>query len=157
MARHLVEGCGAEDVARAQGLEQTGVVKHQPDLVSAGVAGHRGHAVAPMLRLHGLQAAFDLGVGLLPTGRFEASVAFDQWLTQAVGVFVQVFQRGALGADVALAEHIIGLAADAGHTALADLDFQAAAGLAQWADAVVGGGDRGGRACLCHGVRSVGS
>ena len=67
------------------------------------------------------------------------TVAFDQWCTQPVGVFVQVFQRHALGADVTGAEHVLRIAPDAGNAALLHLDLQPATGFTQRADTVVGG------------------
>jgi len=52
-----------------------------------------------MRLLDGRQPAFDLGKGLVPGRLDQAAVAPDQRRAQAVGVFVQVLQRRALGAD----------------------------------------------------------
>ena len=98
---------------------------------------------------HGGQAARDFCVRLVPSGLLEDTVAFDQWRAQPVRVFMQVFQRHAFGADVASTEHVGVVAANADDLAVAHLDLQTAAGLAQGADAVVGGVGRGvGHACL---------
>src|SRR5439155_18166890 len=92
----------------------------------------------------GRQPALDLGEGLVPCRLDEAAVTLDQRRAQPVRVFVQVFQRHALGAEEAAAEDIVFRTADRRDAALAvharrGADLQPAAGLAQGADAVVAG------------------
>jgi hypothetical protein len=52
---------------------------------------------------------------------------------------VQVFQGHALGTDIACAEYVSLVAANAADFAIGDLDFQSAAGFTQGADAIVNG------------------
>jgi hypothetical protein len=62
----------------------------------------------------GQQAALDFRKGLVPAGRHQFTIAAHEWRAQAVGVFVQVLQRVALGADLAVAADIVVGASDAG-------------------------------------------
>ncbi len=71
------------------------------------------------------------------------AISLDQRRAQAVGVFVQVFQRYRFGADVATAQHIGFMPANADDGIALNLDFQTTAGLAQRANTVVGGGCAG--------------
>lgn len=87
----------------AQCPGQLAKVGQQADLVGRRVAHHHARRVAPMGGQDG-QAALDLSVGFVPGRFYEYAVALDQWLAQAVGVFMQVFQRHT--ADVAGAENI---------------------------------------------------
>ena len=68
------------------------------------------------------------------------AIALDQRCAQAVGVFVQVFQRHRFGADVAMAQHIGFMPTNADDGIALNLDFQTTAGLAQRANTVVRGG-----------------
>jgi len=82
------------------------------------------------LRHQRRQAALDFGICLVPAGLFKHAVALDQRRAQAVRVLVQVFQRHALGADVAGAEDVGLVGADTDDFALLNLDFQTATGFA---------------------------
>ena len=68
------------------------------------------------------------------------AIAFDQRGAQAVGVFVQVFQRHRFGANVATAQDIGFMPSYADDLCTLYFDFQTTAGLAQWANTVVRGG-----------------
>src|SRR5690606_19535303 len=75
---------------------------------------------------------------LRPRRRLEAVAPAHEGLAQAVGVLVQVLERGPLRAQVAVAEHVEAVAPDADDLAVADGDVEAAAGLAQRTGALHG-------------------
>ena len=56
---------------------------------------------------------------------------------QAIGILVQVLQRGAFGADETAAEDVIVVAADAGYPIAAQRDREPAGGFAERAVAIV--------------------
>ena len=136
---HLVQGGGRKHVFAAQRPGQLAKVAHQADLVRRRVAHHHRGGIASVQGDHWRQPAFDLGKGLVPAGRHMHAVAFDQRCAQPIRVFVQVFQRHALGANVPGAEHVLRVAPDADDAALLHLDLQPATGFTQRADTVVGG------------------
>jgi hypothetical protein len=78
---------------------------------------------------------------LRPGGGFMATVAPYEWLAQTVWIFMQVFERNPFGADVAMAEAVAVMAANADDTLVLNLNFQATAGFAQGANSVVCGGE----------------
>ena len=141
---HLVQGGGRKHVFGTQRPRQFGEIREQPDLVGCRIAHHNARRVASVHSHQGRQATLNLGKGFIPGGLHMHAVALDQRRAQPVRVFVQVFQGHALGADVAGAEYIGLMPANAGDLTVAHLDLKPAAGLAQGADAVVGG--------LGHGV-----
>ena len=79
----------------------------------------------------------DFGKRFFPTRFYKFAIAFDQRHAQTVRVFMQVFERHAFGADIAVAKHILRCAADADHLFALGANFQAATGLAQRANAVM--------------------
>ena len=122
----LVDGAGAVEVARLQRLEHDAAVEQAAQVVGAGVADVGGDRVAAVLGLDGGQPAIDLGEGLVPRRRAQVAAGLaDQRGAQAVGILVQLAQRGALGAHEAVAEDVVGVAADAGHRAVVDRDAAA--------------------------------
>ena len=68
----------------------------------------------------------------------------DQGAAEPVGVLVELLERRALGADEAVAEHVVAVPPDALDGVVAHRDFEAAPGLAQRAGAVVDGVGLGG-------------
>ena len=104
------------------------------------VANDDASRVASMRREDGRHAPFDLGIGFFPGGLLKHAIALDQRRAQAVRVFMQILQRHSLGADITGAEDVCVMPADADDFAILHLDLQAATGLAQGADAVVGCG-----------------
>ena len=103
------------------------------------IADDGGDRIAAVCTEQWRQAPLDLGKGLVPARLDKLPIALDQWPAQPVRVIVQIFQRRAFRADVAVAEHIGFMAADADDLVIADLEFQSAARFAQRADAVNGG------------------
>ena len=92
------------------------------------------------MRLHdGRQALFDFREGFFPACFNEFAVALDERRAQAVRVFVQVFQRCALGADIAMTEDVFVMAADADDFSVAEFEFQSATSFAERADAMGNG------------------
>ena len=136
---HLVQRAGRKHILGAQRSRQLAKVTQQADLVRRRVAHHGCRGVAPVQGHHCRQPALDLGKGFVPAGWHMHAVAFNQRCAQPVRVFVQVFQRHALGADVAGTEHVLRVAPDADDAALAGGDLQPATGFTQGADTVVGG------------------
>ena len=124
----------------AQAARQLGEVGEQADFVGRRVAGDQAYGVAPVGGDQRRQAAFNFCKGLIPAHGHVHAIALDHGAAQAVRVFVQVFERHRLGADVAGAKHVGLVAANADDFLVLDLDLQAAAGLAQRANSVVGGG-----------------
>ena len=59
------------------------------------------------------EALLDLGEGLVPADLDEDAVPLDQRAAQPVRVLVELLQGRALRADVAVAEHVVAVAADA--------------------------------------------
>ena len=150
LARHLVQRGRAEHVARAGGAQQALHVQSETQPMHVRVAQRERERIAAMLGHQRWQPARDLGVGLVPGRLDEAAVALDQGLAQAIRVVLQVFQRHRLRAQVAVAEHVLLVAADGDDARLRPVPdtvrAQAAAGLAQRADAldhVRGRGDVG--------------
>ena len=106
------------------------------------VARHHRNAVLAMCSHQRRQAPVDFSKSLVPAGLNKHAIAFDQRLAQAVRVFMQVFKRHALGADVASTKNIGIMAPDADDLAGPHLDLQPTAGFTQRADAVVRSFDR---------------
>jgi hypothetical protein len=127
----LVDGAGGEDVARAERAQQQAAVEHAREVVDGRIADVHGDRVATVTLDDRRQPARDLGERLVPGGRAQLTVAADQRRAQAVGVVVQVAERGSLGADEPAAEDVVPVAADPRHRAVADRELQAACGFAQ--------------------------
>jgi len=79
----------------------------------------------------GLQPPRDLLEGFLPLDLPEAVGAANERLRQAIGIVVQLAERGALRAQVAAAPDIVGIGPDPGDAALLDLDRDASHRLAE--------------------------
>ena len=134
----LVDGAGGVDVARAERLEERPAEQHGAEVVGVRVAEVDGNGVAAVGVDDGPKAPIDLGPGLLPRHLDQLTVAADQRRTDPVGILVQLLQRRALRADVAVAEHVVAVAADALHVLCTvgtspQRDLQAAPRLAQGA------------------------
>ena len=87
--------------------------------------------VPPWSRTTRTEPFGDDGVGLVPGGFGQRAVATDQRPRQPVGIVVEFGEARALRADEALAEHVVAVAAGAGHPAVVDRQRQAAGGLAK--------------------------
>ncbi|EGY01891.1 hypothetical protein AZA_07448 [Nitrospirillum viridazoti Y2] len=104
--------------------------------MGGGVADVGGRGVASVGFQQGCQPPLDLGERFFIRRLDKATVTLDQRCAQPVGVLVQVLERHAFGADVAVAENIGVMPPDTGDGAVHQRDLQAAARLAQGADTV---------------------
>src|SRR5262249_26184524 len=136
---HLVKSRSGKDVARAQRPAQAGNVQQQSCLMHDGIAQSQRNCIAPASLHDRRQTALNSGKSLCPGGRSKTSVPLDQRRAQPVWIFVQIFKRNALGAEIAAAEDIRLMTANLLHLALDQGKFQTAASLAERANAVVDG------------------
>ena len=139
LLRALVHGRRRVDVGRTEGPQHGPAVEHPGQAVGGGVAQVGGARAAAVLLEEGQEPALDLLEGLRPGDLDVHAVSLDERATDPVGVLVQLLQGRALRADVALAEHVVLVAPDAGDLLargrVAQGDLQPAAGLAQRARA----------------------
>ena len=84
----------------------------------------------------------DFRESLLPADFLPLAVHLLDRLVQAVGIILQIGDRGRLGADMPAAQHMIGIAPDREYCATLDLDQDAAIGFADMAGAGVNGAHR---------------
>ena len=135
--RPLVDGAGrpdGADAAQAGHRARVAAQRVAVDVRVAHVGVHRRDAVLGHDAVEQLLAA---GEGLVPRDLAPLVAVAHHRRPQAVGVVVELAERRALGAEVALAPHVGAVAADA-HDALAlGLDLEAAHGLAQRAGSKV--------------------
>ena len=93
-----------------------------------------------MARLDVREAPRHLVEGLLPADARPAVAGTAERVLLAVRIEVHVLERGRLGAEVALAERVLRVAADGADALVLHLDAQPAHGLAEVAGAVVDAG-----------------
>ena len=105
----------AVDVALPSGFSQTGTWSSADEVVRVGVAEVRGHGVAAVLGQDRGRGAVDLGECLVPGRLDQLAVAPDQRSRQPVGVGVELLDPVGLGADEAVAEDVLGVAAHLDH------------------------------------------
>ena len=117
-------------VARAQQLAQERRREHRRG-VGAGVPGVGRERVSPVLVLNPSQPLRGEPERLLPADLDELTADLLHRLAQAVGVALDVGERGRLGADVAAREDVVGVAGDPHRLATLDLDPNAAVRLAE--------------------------
>ena len=146
----LVDRRGGEHVGAPQRPEQGPVVEQAGEVVGVRVADVDRAGVPAVLVEEREEPPLDLREGLVPAHLHEGAVSLDDGAAQPVRILVELLERGALGADVALAEDVVTVAPDP-HDLLAGRrgpqgDLEPAARLAQRARAVGGaGGGVGGR------------
>ena len=97
----------------------------------AGIAQIDPGSLAAMLCQNWAKATINFHKGFGKAGGLEFAVALDQRRLQAVRIHMQIANRHALGADIALAEDIILIANDRFDGRAADFQFQPAAGFAK--------------------------
>ncbi len=105
------------------------------DVRIAQVSGHRTGSVR---LLHGRQSLAGERESLIPTNRLPLVADPSHRLPQAIRIGLEVQDGVALGADMATAERIGGVAANGHQIALVVLQVQAADGFAQGAGAETG-------------------
>ena len=116
----LVDRGGGVDVARSERLEEHAAVEHRGEVVGRRVADVDAHGVAPVLAQDRRQPLVDLREGLVPADGLEVPARGAAHRgAQAVGILVQGLQRHALGAEEAVREDVLGVAADGRHVAVA--------------------------------------
>ncbi len=147
----LVDGARREDVARAERLQQDAPVEERAERVGGRVADVRGQCLAAVLGLDVAEALVDERERLVPGDLVEPAVrASQQRRAQPVGVMVELGDRGALGADEALAEDVVRVAADLHDPVALQRQLEPAGGLAERARAD-GGGRLGGHGRMLPG------
>ena len=146
LLRHLVDGARRVDVVAAERAQQAARVQTEPEVVRRRIAEVDRDRVAAVRGEDRRQARVDLAKGLLPARLAPLAAAPDHRRAQAVGVGVELGDRGALGADEAVAERVGVVAAHRDHLATARGDLEVAVRLAQRAGVMVR------RRFLLHGV-----
>jgi hypothetical protein len=129
--RQLVDARGAEDVARAQRLEERTDVELAREVVDVRVAEVDRHGVRTVVVDDRPQASGDLGVRVVPGGLDQLAVAADPGSLQPVRVGLELAEQGPLRAQVAAAEHVELVTADRDDAVTLHLEAQPAGGLAQ--------------------------
>ena len=138
--RQLVGGAGRVDVPRPERARERQQVGHQTEVVRDRIAVVDADGVAAVPPPHTDESLGGAIQRLLPGRLAPARAVANQRRANAVRVVVQVGQRRRLGADVAAAERIVGVAPHRPDALSVDLDENAAQRLAKRA-----GRDAGGR------------
>ncbi|MOA04332.1 hypothetical protein D3C78_1238810 [compost metagenome] len=112
---------------------------HQPVVVHAGIALVDAHRVGAVALADRRQARGGQLEGCVPADRLPLLVDTTHRLAQAVRIVLDVLQGDRLGADMAAAEAVLGVAPDRQDAPVLGLDGQAADGLAEMARTVVKG------------------
>lgn len=141
---HLVDGGGGEDAAGAEGGEQDTRIEGAGHGVDVGVAQDDADGVRAVPVHDGAQPGRDGVEGLLPRRLAQYAVLAHERGAQSVGIAVGRAEGGALGAEEPLAEHVLAVAAGAGHPGPLDGERQPAGGLAEGAHPQGGTGARRG-------------
>ncbi|MNH25358.1 hypothetical protein D3C79_853470 [compost metagenome] len=131
--RKLVHRGGREAVTGLEQAEEVVTVGHQPVVVHTRVALIDGHGVLPMGLLDGPELLRGQFEGFLPADRLPAVSDALVWRTQAIRIVLDILQGHRLGADMAAAEAVLGVALDrsdarGGIGFVGDLQGQAADG-----------------------------
>ncbi len=135
---HLVHGAGGVDVDRGERAQQDGVVELAGEVMDGGIAEVDGDAVAAMLGKDGSEAAVNLGERLVPGDLAPGLAGADHRRAHAVGIAMQLFEGIGFGADVAVREDVVLIAANGEDLWAAGHDLQAAGGLAERTGDVAG-------------------
>ncbi len=128
--RELVDRCGREDVAAAQHLLEA-LDREDRRGVGRRVAEVGAHRVAPVLVAQRPQPPPGQVERLGPGDLLEAVAHPTQGSAQPLRVVVQRLERGALGAQEAAAQHVVGVALDPQHLLAPHAHADAAVGLAE--------------------------
>ncbi len=104
---------------------------HQPVVVHTRIALVDRHGIGTVALADLNKALGDQFVGLVPADRLPLIAAAAHRVAQAIGVVLDVLQGDSLGADMAAAEAVEGVALNRKDTLAFGLDGQAADGFAQ--------------------------
>ena len=151
VVRQLVDRGSGEAIAGFQLTEEIVAVGHQPVVVHAGIALIHGHGVLPMRGLDRTQALGHQVEGLVPADGLPLLANSAHGLTNSIRVVLDVLQCHGLGADMATAETVLGIALDRANLRAAvslsfGFDGESTDGFAQMARTVMKG--------LGHGLAS---
>ncbi len=135
MMRDLVEGRGGIEILDADGVAQGADLGGNAIIVRAGIAHIHGRLGALPLEID--QPGGNFRESLFPANFLPLAVHLLDRLVQAVGIILQVGDRGRLGADMPPAQHMIGITLDREYCATLDLDQDAAIGFADMTGACV--------------------
>jgi hypothetical protein len=159
LLRHLVDGARGVDVPRAERAEERARIEHELEVVGGGIAHVDGDGVAPVVLQDARDVPVDLGERVVPCHLVPGRVAADHRGAKPIGIAVERGQRRALGADVAVRQHVVVVAADAGDLAAAGRDREPAGGFAERTRAEMGALVHGrgvrGRRRRCNGGRGA--
>ncbi len=144
LLRHLVDRAGAEHVRRPEALQQDPTLDDRPEVVRIRIAEVHGHRVAVLLEDR-TEPALDLRERLVPRRVVPRVAAPDLRPADPVGVRFELLERGALGTEVAVAEHVLFVTPHQGELVVVEVQLQAAGRLAEWTGPV--------RDALRHGAR----
>ena len=137
LLRHLVDRARAVDVAAAERLQERAVVQHGPEVVRVRVPEVRGDGV---VAVRGTDRAETVGRSPRtprPTSTScHVSPRPDHRRAHAVGIALELLDRGALRAEVAVAEDVVAIAAHERDLAVVEVQLETARRLAEVARAV---------------------
>ncbi len=122
----LVDGAGRVDHRDARQTDEDADVAAEAHVVREGVADVRRDRFDPVLLDHRREQFRAPSERFFPTHLAPLVAVAHHRFAQAIGVVVQVTERRALGADVALAPHVVAVAADELHLLVLDVDLEAA-------------------------------
>jgi hypothetical protein len=124
--RPLVDRARRVETLDPRHRRERGDIAREREVVRGRVADVDRDGIDAVSLDHRVQAALHLGERLVPGDLVEGVAAPDERGAQAVGVVVQLAERGALRADVALAPHIVLVRADLCDAAVLHGDLEAA-------------------------------
>lgn len=148
---HLVEGARGEEGPGAERGQQGGRIERTGHGVHVRVAEDDTDGLPPVLFGQCGQGCRDRVERLAPTGLLQHAVLADEGGAEPVGVGVEPAEGSALGADEALAEDVVPVAAGAGDPCPLDGEGESAGGFAQGADTQGGAGLAGTAGVVRHG------
>ena len=129
--RPLVDGARRVDVRHARLADEQRHVATEREAVADRVADERGDRVDAVPLEHAVEQLLAARERLVPGDLAPRVAVAHHRLRGAVGVVVQVAERRALRAEVALRPHVVAVAADQLDVLVLDVDLQAAHALAQ--------------------------
>ncbi len=129
----LVEGVGAEAPSGRQRRDQRVGEENRAQVVDDGLSQVDRGCIVTVLALHCQDSLRGEVQGFPPPDALPSVPGAPDRMTQAVGIFVQVFERRGLRADLTPAERVALVAANRCNPFVLHLHFDSAAGFAQGA------------------------
>ena len=109
---NLVNARSTKSLATTNRSEQHAIERHRRQVVRTRVAEIGANRLAAVVGDDLGEPTFDVFPRFFPRHFNMFAIAPHEWLTQPIGVFVQLLQSRAFRADVALGEHIVHVAAN---------------------------------------------